>query len=193
MLFVSKLRFVGKKLCWSDFHMFSLSWCTISNAFSENIDMAIFPFPFQIFIPLANLWFIRLQGEFPILRTWSCSDLYLRILHPSKAICTWKRENPYLGIHSVPSYIGHLQRCSHCPARRLLFLFYLFEAMCYTRISLHPQILAAMTITENVWVLYFLIYSRLTLSIIWIISPLQISFINQTYIYIYWKWTEISL
>jgi len=27
-------------------------------------------------MPLANLWFIRLQGQFPILRTSSYSDLY---------------------------------------------------------------------------------------------------------------------
>ena len=43
-------------------------------------------------------------------------------------------------------------------------------------------IFAAITIAENLWVLYFLIYSGLTLSIIWIVNPLQISFINQTFL-----------
>ena len=33
-------------------------------------------FPFQIFMPLVKLWFICLQGQFPILRTKSSPDLY---------------------------------------------------------------------------------------------------------------------
>ena len=49
-----------------------LSLCKISSPFRENKNMVVFPFPFHIFMPLANLWFIRL----PILRTRSCPDLY---------------------------------------------------------------------------------------------------------------------
>ena len=44
------------------FHLFSFYWCTISTLFRENNNLAVFPFPYHIFMPLANLWFIRLQG-----------------------------------------------------------------------------------------------------------------------------------
>ena len=39
-----------------------LSWCTISSPFRENNNVVVFPFLFHIFMLLANLWFIRLQG-----------------------------------------------------------------------------------------------------------------------------------
>ena len=39
-----------------------LSWCTISSLFKENNNVVVLPFPFHIFIPLANLWFIRLRA-----------------------------------------------------------------------------------------------------------------------------------
>ena len=37
------------------------------------------PFSFHIFMRLANLWFIHLEGQFSILRTRSFPDLYLLI------------------------------------------------------------------------------------------------------------------
>ena len=46
----------------------------------------VFPFPFHIFMPLANLWFIRLQGQFPILRTRSCLDLQPLIHLPGRPL-----------------------------------------------------------------------------------------------------------
>ena len=37
-------------------------------------------------MPLANLWFIRLQGQFPILKTRSFPDLYLLIRPPRRTL-----------------------------------------------------------------------------------------------------------
>ena len=54
-----------------------LFWCKVSSPLKENFNVVIiFPFPFHIFMPFANLWIIRLQEYFPILRTRSCTDLY---------------------------------------------------------------------------------------------------------------------
>ena len=50
--------------------------------FRENINVVVFPIPFHIFMLLANSWLIRLKGQFPILRTRSCLDLYPRIRPP---------------------------------------------------------------------------------------------------------------
>ena len=44
--------------------------------FRENNNVVVFPILFHIFMPLANLWLIRLQGQFPILRIISYPDLY---------------------------------------------------------------------------------------------------------------------
>ena len=46
--------------------------------------MVVFPFLFHIFMPLANLLFIILQGQFSILRTRSCPDLYLLLRPPRR-------------------------------------------------------------------------------------------------------------
>jgi hypothetical protein len=51
----------------------------------KNNNVVVFSFPFYIFILLPNWWFIRLQGEFPILRTRSCPDLYQPI-SPSRRL-----------------------------------------------------------------------------------------------------------
>ena len=37
-----------------------LSWCKFLSPFKENNNMVVFPIPFQIFVPLAYLWFTRL-------------------------------------------------------------------------------------------------------------------------------------
>jgi hypothetical protein len=50
--------------------------------FRKNNNVVVFPIPFHIFMPLANLWLIRLQRQFPILRT-RCPDIY-PLIHPPK-------------------------------------------------------------------------------------------------------------
>ena len=52
-----------------------LSWYTISYHSKENSNAVVSPFPFNIFMPLSNLGFIRLQEEFFILRASSCSSV----------------------------------------------------------------------------------------------------------------------
>nr|AVN67456.1 NADH dehydrogenase subunit 2 [Gyna capucina] len=54
------------------------------------------------------------------------------------------------------------------------------KILTYSSINHLGWMLAAMFIGENLWIIYFLIYSLLTLTIILTIYPLQISFINQT-------------
>jgi hypothetical protein len=63
-----------------------ISWCKISSSFLENNNVVVFPIPFHIFMPLTNLWLIRLQGQFPILRTRSCPDLYPLIRPPKRSL-----------------------------------------------------------------------------------------------------------
>ena len=46
--------------------------------------MIVFSFPFHIFMSFANVRFIRLQGQFLILRTRSCLDLYPLIRPPGR-------------------------------------------------------------------------------------------------------------
>ena len=95
-----------------------LFWCRISSPFRENNNVVVFQFHFHILMPLAHLWFIRLQGQFPNLRTRSCSNLH-PLIHPPG------RENPYPGIHSVPTYVRRLWRCSLSLARRCRWGFFL--------------------------------------------------------------------
>ena len=54
--------------------------------FRENNNVVVFPIPFQIFMPLANWWLIRLQGQFPVLNTRSCPDLYPLIRPPGRPL-----------------------------------------------------------------------------------------------------------
>ena len=51
----------------SHYYGFHLSSSFLMNIkyFREKSNVVVFPFPFHVFMPLANLWFIRLQGEFP--------------------------------------------------------------------------------------------------------------------------------
>ena len=39
-----------------------ISWCKMSSPFRQNNNLVVFPFPFHIYIPLVNFWFIRRQG-----------------------------------------------------------------------------------------------------------------------------------
>ena len=57
-------------------HLLSFSLCKISSHFRKISNVVVSPFLFHIFMPLVNLWFIRLQGYFPILRTRNSPDLY---------------------------------------------------------------------------------------------------------------------
>ena len=54
--------------------------------FSENNNVLIFPFPFQVFMSLVNLWLIRLHGQFPILKTRSCPKLCPPIRPPRRPL-----------------------------------------------------------------------------------------------------------
>ena len=56
------------------------------NPFRENNNVVVFPIPFHIVMPLANLLLIRLQGEFPILRIRSYPDLYTLIRPPRRSL-----------------------------------------------------------------------------------------------------------
>ena len=62
-----------------------LSWCKISSPFSENNNIIVFPFTFHIFVPF-KLWFIRLRGYFPILRTRNYPKLYPLIRPPRRPL-----------------------------------------------------------------------------------------------------------
>ena len=44
------------------YYGFHVSSSFIESPFMENNNVVLFPFPFHIFMPLAKLWFIRLQG-----------------------------------------------------------------------------------------------------------------------------------
>nr|YP_010946713.1 NADH dehydrogenase subunit 2 [Paranauphoeta nigra]WGO57444.1 NADH dehydrogenase subunit 2 [Paranauphoeta nigra] len=55
------------------------------------------------------------------------------------------------------------------------------KILTYSSINHMGWMLVAMLMSEQMWMLYFLIYSLLTLSVIMLINPHQISFINQTF------------
>ena len=57
--------------------------------FRENNNVVVFPIPFHIFMPYANRWLIRLQGQFPILRTRSCPDPVPAHSPSEKAVGIW--------------------------------------------------------------------------------------------------------
>ena len=64
----------------------------ISFFFWENNNNGIvFPFPFYIFMLIANLWFIRLQGQFSTLRTRKCPDVYPLIRPPRRLFSLFRR------------------------------------------------------------------------------------------------------
>nr|UGN61784.1 NADH dehydrogenase subunit 2 [Cryptocercus convexus] len=54
------------------------------------------------------------------------------------------------------------------------------KILTYSSINHSGWMLAAMTINENMWIMYFVIYSMLTITIVVIIKPFNTSFINQT-------------
>nr|WGO57886.1 NADH dehydrogenase subunit 2 [Brephallus tramlapensis] len=56
------------------------------------------------------------------------------------------------------------------------------KILTYSSINHMGWMLTAMLMGENMWMLYFMIYSLLTLTIITTISPFQVSFVNQTFL-----------
>nr|UGN61758.1 NADH dehydrogenase subunit 2 [Cryptocercus sp. 1 ZQW-2021c] len=54
------------------------------------------------------------------------------------------------------------------------------KILTYSSINHTGWMLAALMINENMWIMYFLIYSMLTMTIVMIIKPFNTSFINQT-------------
>nr|AVN67624.1 NADH dehydrogenase subunit 2 [Paratemnopteryx couloniana] len=56
------------------------------------------------------------------------------------------------------------------------------KILTYSSINHMGWMLSAMLMGQNFWMMYFVIYSLLTLTIIMIINPFQISFINQTFL-----------
>nr|UGN61719.1 NADH dehydrogenase subunit 2 [Cryptocercus tazigouensis] len=54
------------------------------------------------------------------------------------------------------------------------------KILTYSSINHTGWMLAALMINENMWILYFMIYSMLTMTIVVIIKPFNTSFINQT-------------
>nr|QZP41218.1 NADH dehydrogenase subunit 2 [Geoscapheus dilatatus] len=55
------------------------------------------------------------------------------------------------------------------------------KILTYSSINHMAWMLIAMLMGENLWILYFMIYSLLILSVMTIVAPLQISFVNQTF------------
>nr|UGN61628.1 NADH dehydrogenase subunit 2 [Cryptocercus banshanmenensis] len=54
------------------------------------------------------------------------------------------------------------------------------KILTYSSINHTGWMLAALMINENMWIMYFVIYSMLTITIVMIIKPFNTSFINQT-------------
>ena len=99
--------------------------------------MVVFPFPFHIVVPVGNLWYIRLQRQFPILRT-SGHDLY-PFIRPLRKPLALDR-----GINSVPSYVRRpLSTLSNQELNKYAKTFQL-QAFC-----LHLFLPSSGTIIEN--------------------------------------------
>jgi hypothetical protein len=66
MLLVSRFELVEEDAVevfhYCGFHLSSFFLMYNFMNFRENNNVVVFPFPFHIFLPLANLWFIRSQG-----------------------------------------------------------------------------------------------------------------------------------
>nr|AVN67571.1 NADH dehydrogenase subunit 2 [Schultesia lampyridiformis] len=56
------------------------------------------------------------------------------------------------------------------------------KMLSYSFINHLAWMLVPIMMNQNIWLMYFLFYSTLTLAIIYIIKPFQISFINQTFL-----------
>ena len=59
-----------------------VSWYKIVRLSRESNNIVVFPFPFQIFLSLANQWFTRFQGQFLVLKTRSYLEFYPLIRPP---------------------------------------------------------------------------------------------------------------
>nr|AVN67265.1 NADH dehydrogenase subunit 2 [Aeluropoda insignis] len=56
------------------------------------------------------------------------------------------------------------------------------KILTYSSINHLGWMMTAMSLGDNLWLIYFSIYSILTITIIMIVSPMQVSFINQTFL-----------
>ena len=78
----------------------------IPKSIQENNNVVVFPLPFHMFIPLVNLCLIRLQGQFSILGTRSCPDLYLLICSPRRPLALARGRILILGFIWFPSTLA---------------------------------------------------------------------------------------
>ena len=98
------------------------------NPYRENNDVIVFLFPFHIFMPLANLWLIRLQGQ--------QGQVFILRIRTST-------HSPTLGIHSVPSYVSRLWCCPFYTTRKcslkikVIFILTLSQFIQYFSSSWH--------------------------------------------------------
>ena len=67
-------------------------------------NVIVFILSFHIFILLTNLWFIGLQGQFPILKK-VVAPYHCPLIRPPRSPLALKRENRYSGIHSALSLL----------------------------------------------------------------------------------------
>ena len=105
MLIISRFRLVEENAVevfhHYGFHLSSSFWTQNLKSFQGNNNVVTLPFPFHLVMPLANLQF---KDSFP---SWPLPDPL-----PSKNTTgTWKKENFYHRIHSVPFYVSCLRRC----------------------------------------------------------------------------------
>ena len=94
------------------FHLSSSFLMQNFKPFQVNNNVVVFPIHLHIFMPLANLCLIRLQGQFPIPRTRSCPGLY-PLIHPPKRLLAlgrgrilipgFIRSSPMLAVY----YVAH--------------------------------------------------------------------------------------
>ena len=63
-----------------------LSSCKVSRPIWENSNVVVCSFPSLFFMPLSNLWFIRLQGQLSILRKRSCPGFHQLICPPRRPL-----------------------------------------------------------------------------------------------------------
>ena len=85
-----------------------LSSCKIPSPFRKNNNVTVFLFLLHIFMPLANLWFFRLQWKFPNLSTLCFPDFY-PLIHPPRSLALGRGRilipgfirSPMLAVYSV--------------------------------------------------------------------------------------------
>ena len=110
-----QFRTRGREFLWNDPSLLC-SLFLFLKPFRENDNIIVFVFPFNIFMSLPNVPFIRLRGRFPILRTISWPNLYPLIWSSRRSLALVWGICP--GICSEYSYISRLLRCLLSPTWR---------------------------------------------------------------------------